>query len=127
MPRKKTVIYDEPQKYDIGNGVRVTIEWPVGMRPKMRHLDTVVIIGDHVCGEAPHDRIQPPEPEAGPSLAEIRDFQRRREEQPARKKPLTSEDVALEQGFNAQALSFENIAGIAAQMPPVVPEESIVE
>lgn len=123
MSRKKSIVYAKPQEYDIGNGVTVTITYPIGMRPKMQHLDTIVIVGDHVCGADPLALAASPE---GPSLAEIRDFQRRREE-PVRKKPLTSEDITREQGFNPQAISFENLSGIAAQMPPVVAEDSIVE
>lgn len=129
MPRKTKVVHDQ-QIYKLDDGATVTIDFVVGKRPKFfQPADGVVIIGDHACGGAAPIAFVPTatiEPEGGPSLAEIRDFQRRREE-PARKKPLTSEDIAREQGFNPQALSFENLSGIAAQMPPVVPEDSIVE
>src|SRR5436309_986698 len=112
MPRKKQVQYDEPQKYDIGNGVRVTVEWPKGQRPKMQHLDTVVIIGDHVCGDAPRARAESPAQEStgtpgGATLDDVRAFQALREA--PRPKPFTSEDAARQAGFPTAALTFENL------------------
>ena len=127
MPRKKAIETDKQVYKLAAYGAVVTIEYDIKNPPPFFQPGPgVVIVGNHLCGAVASAPVQTgtQEPERGPSLAEIREFQARREEQP-HKKPLTSEDVARESGFNPQALSFENIAGIAAQMPPV--EESAAE
>jgi hypothetical protein len=120
MPRTKKAETDT-QIYKLAAwGAKVTIEYdPSNPPPFYQPGPGVVIVGNHVCGASTAAPGQvPQETEGGPSLAEIREFQRRREE-PARTKPLTSEDIAREQGFNPAAVDFDNIAAIASQMAPV--------
>lgn len=135
MPRKKAVVLGQ-QVYKLpgyGPHAQVTIDYDVTNAPPFfQPAAGIVIVGDHVClvnsGLGAGATTQPiPGPDAGPSLAEIREFQRKREE-PVKRKPLTSEDIAREQGFNPQALSFETLSGIAEQMGPVAAsEDSVVE
>jgi len=128
MPRKAKDVREQ-QVYRLDDGAIVTIDYLAGKRPKFfQPADGVVIIGPHVCGAITYAPASAADPKEGPTLAEIHEFQRRREAQePVRKRPFTSEDAALERGFNPQALSFETLSGIAAGMPPVVAEETVVE
>lgn len=126
MPRRRKIETDTQVYKLAAYGAKVIIEYDVSNPPPFFQPGPgVVIVGNHACGAtASAPVLNSLEEQRGPSLAEIREFQARREE-PERKKPLTSEDIARESGFNPQALSFEHISGIAAQMPPI--EESAVE
>lgn len=112
MPRKKTVV-TETQRFPIDDGAVVTIEFERGKRPKMVYLDGVVIVGNHDCGPSPIAAAATPQD--GPTYDEIKAWQAKREAQPARKL-VTSETVAREQGFNPDALSFENLSRVAESM-----------
>ncbi len=55
MPRKKIAppIDWKTQVYDIGEDATVTIRYDPARRPKMVHLDRVVIVGEHECAPMP--------------------------------------------------------------------------
>lgn len=123
MPKAKKT-ETATQVYDIGNGATVTITFDKARRPKMRHDDTVVIVGEHACGGASVFTAPPSaEPETGPSRGEIIAWQEKREGA-AKKKPFNSEDAAREAGFDPRAISFEAVAAQAEVLPSA---ESIVE
>lgn len=114
MARPKKAVTEE-QRYNIGNGATVVITFDPARRPKMRHDDTVVIIGEHVCaGARDSHHIELPwsiEPPANtinrggnlplsaddPRYVELRDRVKTSID-PAPKKVLTTEDVFREAG-----------------------------
>jgi hypothetical protein len=124
MPRAKAA-KREQQIYRIpAYGAVVTIDYDANNPPPFYQPGPgIVIVGEHVCGESPNAPRQALV-EPGPSFDDIKEFQKRREAQPQRK-PFTTEDAAREAGLPPQALSFEALSGIAAQMPQA--EESLVE
>lgn len=121
MGRSRKAVTEE-QRYNIGNGATVVITFDPARRPKMRHDDTVVVIGDHVCADHHGERDYSPHvdmpvadrlyggrhlnPERGgnlplspddPRYAELRDRAKTNIE-PAPKRVLTTEDVFREAG-----------------------------
>lgn len=86
MARKKQPLVKQ-QTYDIGQGATVTISYDENRyRPKMQHLDDVVIIGNHEC--APRAA----EPEFLPQYLNEPTALRRRARTPASNFPIGVDD-----------------------------------
>src|SRR5438309_1482840 len=109
MPRKKATIRDQQIYKLAAYGAIVTIDYDVDQPPPFfQPAPGVVIVGEHLCNDAPRTRAEAVGPEAtgtlgGATMDDVREFQKRRDA--SRSRPLTSEDVARESGFPAAALS----------------------
>jgi len=102
-------------------GAIVTIDYDVANPPPFfQPASGIVIVGDHQCAQPPSyapfnaAASNTPSETNGPThdTPEMIEWK-------ARRKPLTTEDVAKQSGLPDGVLSFENLSGIAAAMEPV--------